>query len=68
MEPRLRRIINTLGSILLSLVLAFIIWAGATSAENPPVTQAFRQPIPIQHATARGTVVVTRTGHRCSCA
>ncbi|MGI6206626.1 MAG: YbbR-like domain-containing protein [Anaerolineae bacterium] len=58
----MRRIINTLGSILLSLVLAFIIWAGATSAENPPVTQAFRQPIPIQlRNQPEGTVVVTRT-------
>lgn len=61
MEPRLRRLLNVLGSVLLSLVLAFLVWAGATSAENPPVTQLFRQPIPIQlRNQPEGTVVVTR--------
>lgn len=56
-----RRIINTLGSILLSLVLALIVWAGAISAENPSVTQAFRQPLSIQvRNQPEDTVLVSR--------
>ncbi len=56
-----KRIVSTLGSVLLSLLLALIVWAGATSAENPSVTQAFRQPLAIQVRNQPvSTVMVSR--------
>ena len=59
--PQARRMANTLGSIVLSLILAFVVWAGAISAENPSVTQAFRQPLAIQvRNQPDGTVLVNR--------
>ncbi len=61
LSPRAKRIAGTLGSGLLSLLLAFVVWAGATSAENPSVTQAFRQPLPIQiRHQPENTVLVSR--------
>ncbi|MHB1319839.1 MAG: CdaR family protein, partial [Anaerolineae bacterium] len=61
LSPQAKRIANTLGSVLLSLVLAFVVWAGATSAENPSVTQAFRQPLTIQvRNQPSNTVLVSR--------
>ncbi len=57
----LRRLVNTIASVALSLILALIVWAGATSAENPSVTQAFARPIPIEvRNQPPDTVIVSR--------
>lgn len=55
-----RRTLSTLGSIVLSLILAFIVWAGASSAQNPAVTDWYETPIPIKVINqADGSVIVT---------
>jgi len=60
-RPNPRNLLNTLASVLLSLILAVVVWAGAISAQNPSVTQTFRQPLNIQFRNQpEGTVVVTR--------
>lgn len=59
MKP-LRRLLGTLGSILLSLILATIVWVGATSADNPSVTGQYASAIPIRLVSQPAdTVIVT---------
>ncbi len=58
---RLRGLLNTVGSLLLSLVMALLVWAVATSAENPSVTDWYPEQIPLSlvHQPA-GTVLVSK--------
>ncbi|MHB0875258.1 MAG: CdaR family protein [Anaerolineae bacterium] len=56
----LRRILGTLGSIALSLILAVLVWVGATSAENPAVTGQYAGTVPIKLVNQPAdTVIVT---------
>jgi YbbR domain-containing protein len=55
-----RRLLGTLGSIALSLILAILVWIGATSAENPAVTRLYATSIPIKLINQPAdTVIVT---------
>lgn len=55
-----RRILSNLGTVLLSLTLAVIVWIGATSAENPLITAAYATPVPIKVVNQPSdTVIVT---------
>src|SRR5512134_901403 len=55
-----RRILNTVGSIVLALILSLLVWVGATSAENPAVTGPYRSAIPVHVLNQPvDTVIVT---------
>jgi YbbR domain-containing protein len=43
-----RSIIENLGLGALALILGFLVWIGATFQDNPPTTEAFAEPIPIE--------------------
>ncbi|MGQ9554054.1 MAG: CdaR family protein [Anaerolineae bacterium] len=56
----MRKLVNTVGSLLLALVLALIVWVGATSAENPITTGWYQGQIPIRvQGQPQDTVIVT---------
>jgi len=56
----MRRILSILGSAVLSLILAFIVWAGAISEEDPAVTRTLTQvPLEVRNQPA-GTVITTQ--------
>ena len=55
-----RKLISTVGSLLLALVLALIVWAGATNAENPATTGWYQGQVPIRvQGQPQDTVIVT---------
>jgi len=43
-----RRIMDNLGSGILALALATIVWIVAVNEENPIIEDVFKEPIPIQ--------------------
>ncbi|NLS77010.1 MAG: hypothetical protein GXY76_07100 [Chloroflexi bacterium] len=43
-----RSLIENLGLVALALILAFLVWVGATFEENPPATVEFANAIPIE--------------------
>ena len=55
----MRRLANTIGTVILSLILALIVWIGATSAENPLV-RVERQVAIRMLDQPPDTVIVTR--------
>ena len=55
----MRRILNDLGSILLALGLAVIVWIAAINEENPVVEDTWNDPIPIEIVNQpAGTIIV----------
>jgi len=55
----MRRLMNTAGSIILSLILALLVWVGATSAQNPSVSLEREITLKVLNQP-RDTVIVTR--------
>jgi YbbR domain-containing protein len=54
----LRRLLNNLGSIILALIFAIIVWVVAANEENPIVEDVFSEPIPIEMVNQpEGTVI-----------
>jgi YbbR domain-containing protein len=57
----IRKLLDTVGSVALALILALIVWAGATNAENPAVTQWAPVQVPIEiRNQPPGSVIVTK--------
>jgi YbbR domain-containing protein len=44
----IRRLLDHLGTLSLALILAVVVWVMAVNQENPPVRDAFHEPIPIE--------------------
>jgi YbbR domain-containing protein len=54
----LRRLLNNIGSIILALIFAIIVWVVAANEENPIVEDVFSEPIPIEMVNQpEGTVI-----------
>ena len=56
-----RWLANNLGTFLLALVLALVIWVTAVTAANPDETQAYPNPIPIEFIGQDPSLVMTGT-------
>ncbi|MFB0536147.1 MAG: YbbR-like domain-containing protein [Anaerolineae bacterium] len=55
----LRRLLSNVGSIILALVLAIVVWAVAANEENPIIEDVFSEAIPIEIINQlEGTVIV----------
>lgn len=55
----MRRLLNELGSIILALILAVIVWVVAMNEENPIIRGTWGEPIPIELTNQpAGTVIV----------
>jgi YbbR domain-containing protein len=55
----LRRLLSNIGSIILALVLAIVVWAVAANEENPIIEDVFSEAIPIEIINQlEGTVIV----------
>jgi YbbR domain-containing protein len=54
----LRRLLSNIGSIILALIFAIIVWVVAANEENPIVEDVFSEPIPIEMVNQpEGTVI-----------
>jgi YbbR domain-containing protein len=54
----LRRLLSNIGSIILALIFAVIVWVVAANEENPIVEDVFSEPIPIEMVNQpEGTVI-----------